>query len=70
VTSIAAGSLAPIVAVALLERFDSSIPIALHLAAASVVTLVAVACARETRGISLAALDLPAASQPLKETRI
>ncbi|MFJ8794344.1 MFS transporter [Streptomyces sp. NPDC102462] len=57
VTSILAGSLAPIIAVALLEDFDSSTPIALYLAAAAVLTLVAVAFARETRGTSLAALD-------------
>ncbi|MFJ9085504.1 MFS transporter [Streptomyces sp. NPDC102384] len=70
VTSIVAGSLAPIIAVALLERFDSSVPIALYLAAASVVTLVAVVCARETRGISLAALDRPAGSYQHKETHV
>ncbi|MFH8491071.1 MFS transporter [Streptomyces longisporoflavus] len=67
VTSVVAGSLAPIIAVALLDRYDSSMPISLYLAAASVLTLVAVAFTRETRGISLAALDRPAV---LKETRV
>ncbi|KUO05547.1 MFS transporter [Streptomyces caeruleatus] len=70
VTSIAAGSLAPILAVALLERFDSSTPIALYLAAASVVTLLAVASLRETRGISLASLDRPVGSRQQKESLI
>ncbi len=69
VTSIVAGSLAPIIAVALLERFDSSTPIALYLAAGSVLTLVAVIAARETRGISLASLDRDITPEAHKEVR-
>ena len=42
VTSIVAGSLAPAISVKLLDIYDSSVPIALYLAAASVVTLIAV----------------------------
>ncbi len=42
VTSIVAGSLAPIIAVKLLEVYDSSVPIALYLAGAAVITLIAV----------------------------
>ncbi|WP_040775510.1 MFS transporter [Rhodococcus rhodnii] len=57
VTSIVAGSLAPIIATSLLGRFDSSLPIAIYLAGASVITLVAVWFARETSGASLEALD-------------
>ncbi|NLU82288.1 MFS transporter [Rhodococcus sp. HNM0569] len=57
VTSIVAGSLAPIIATSLLDRFDSSVPIAIYLAAASVITVVAVVVARETRGISLESVD-------------
>lgn len=57
VTSIVAGSLAPIIAVKLLEVYDSSVPIAIYLALACLVTLVAVYFARETRGIDLASLD-------------
>jgi uncharacterized membrane protein len=57
VTSIVAGSLAPIIAVKLLEVYDSSLPIALYLAGAAVVTLIAVYFTRETKGIDLAALD-------------
>lgn len=58
VTSIVAGSLAPIVAVGLLERYDSAWPIALYLAAACCVTAVAVLFARETKGLDLASIDL------------
>lgn len=57
VTAIFAGSLAPIVAVQLLGAYKSAVPIAVYLALASAITLVALAFARETRGISLAALD-------------
>lgn len=57
VTSIVAGSLAPIIAVKLLDVYDSSVPIAIYLAAACAVTLVAVLFTRETKGIDLKALD-------------
>jgi MFS family permease len=57
VTSIVAGSLAPIIAVKLLDVYDSSVPVALYLAGACAVTLVAVYFSRETKGIDLASLD-------------
>ena len=57
VTSIVAGSLAPIIAVKLLDIYDSWVPIALYLAAAAVVTLIAVVFMRETKGIDLATVD-------------
>jgi MFS family permease len=57
VTSIVAGSLAPIIAVKLLEMYDSSVPIAIYLAGAAVITLVAVYFTRETKGVDLAVLD-------------
>ncbi|MGV9678672.1 MFS transporter [Nocardia sp. NPDC003482] len=57
VTSIVAGSLAPIIAVRLLDSFGSSVPIAWYLAAAAVVTAVAVGFARETRGLALESVD-------------
>jgi Na+/H+ antiporter NhaD/arsenite permease-like protein len=57
VTSIAAGSLAPIIATALLRKYDSSVPVAFYLLAASVVTIVAVVVTRETKGASLHAID-------------
>lgn len=58
VTSIVAGSLAPIIAVKLLDIYDSSVPIAIYLAAACAITLVAVLFSRETKGIDLASLDV------------
>ncbi|MFI5779487.1 MFS transporter [Nocardia sp. NPDC051570] len=57
VTSIVAGSLAPIIAVWLLERFGSSVPIAWYLAAAAAITIVAIGFARETRGLDLESVD-------------
>ncbi len=57
VTAIFAGSLAPSIAAGLLKVYDSSVPIALYLAAAAVITLVAVYFTRETKGIDLAAID-------------
>ncbi len=57
VTAIFAGSLAPIIAVKLLDIYDSAVPIAIYLAAAAVITLVALAFARETKGIDLADVD-------------
>jgi metabolite-proton symporter len=57
VTSIVAGSLAPLIAVKLLDIYDSSVPVAIYLAAACAVTLVAVFYTRETRGIDLESLD-------------
>lgn len=57
VTAIFAGSLAPIIAVKLLADFESSVPIAIYLAGACLVTLIALAFARETAGIDLHDLD-------------
>lgn len=57
VTSIVAGSLAPLIAVKLLDIYGSSVPVAIYLAAACAVTLVAVFYTRETRGIDLESLD-------------
>src|SRR3954451_13544580 len=57
VTAIFAGSLAPSIAAGLLKAYDSSVPIALYLAGAAVITLIAVYFTRETKGIDLAAID-------------
>ncbi|WP_144717820.1 MFS transporter [Agrococcus jejuensis] len=57
VTSILAGSLAPIIAVALLSAAGSSVPIAIYLACAAAVTFIAVLVMRETKGTSLRAVD-------------
>jgi metabolite-proton symporter len=66
VTSIVAGSLAPLIAVKLLEIYDSSVPIAIYLAAACAITLVAVLFTRETNGIDLNALDVADAEDVAK----
>ena len=58
VTSIVAGSLAPLIAVKLLEIYGSSVPISIYLAAACAITLVAVLFTRETKGIDLESLDI------------
>jgi MFS family permease len=57
VTSIVAGSLAPIIATTLLRDFGSWVPVSIYIAIAAVVTLIAVAAARETVGSSLHELD-------------
>lgn len=57
VTSLFAGSLAPIIATELLKNHHSSTPIAWYVAGCCVVTLVAVLVLRETKGSSLLALD-------------
>ncbi|OBH09484.1 MFS transporter [Mycobacterium sp. E1747] len=58
VTSIVAGSLAPIIAVRLLETYKSAVPISWYLAATAAVSAVAAVTAVETKGIDLAAIDL------------
>jgi MFS family permease len=57
VTSIFAGSLAPIIATMLLSSFGTWVPVAIYLALAAGVTLVAVAALRETAGIALRDID-------------
>ncbi|MDQ0574865.1 MFS transporter [Agromyces albus] len=57
VTSIFAGSLAPIIATTLLSQFGSSVPVAVYVLIACAITLVAVAAARETRGLDLRDVD-------------
>ncbi len=66
--SIAAGAVAPLIAVALLASWGSTLPVSLYVAAMCVITVVAVLLARETRGVSLesgeqapAAAEVPAA---------
>jgi MFS family permease len=57
VTSIVAGSLAPIIAASLLGTYKSSVPVAVYLLIACAVTAVAVFFLKETRGISLHEVD-------------
>ncbi|MER7515672.1 MFS transporter [Streptomyces sp. NPDC126499] len=56
-SSVAAGAPAPLIATALLDDYGTSTPIALYVIAAALLTVVAVACARETRNRDLADLD-------------
>ncbi|MEV4553068.1 MFS transporter [Nonomuraea wenchangensis] len=53
-SAIVAGALAPLIAVALLREYSSSLPISLYLGLAAVLTLGAVYAARETQGRDLA----------------
>ncbi|MEV0229989.1 MFS transporter [Nonomuraea sp. NPDC050786] len=53
-SAIVAGALAPIIAVALLKSYSTSVPISAYLGVAAVLTLVAVYAARETQGRDLA----------------
>jgi metabolite-proton symporter len=57
VTSIFAGSLAPVVAVALLQRTHATLPISIYVAAACGVSVIAALTARETKGLSFAEID-------------
>ncbi|MFD7733166.1 MFS transporter [Kitasatospora phosalacinea] len=61
--SVAAGAPAPLIATALLKDYGSSTPISVYVTVAAVITLVAVLCARETRGRDLADLE----QQPREE---
>ena len=53
-----ARSLAPSIAVRLLETYKSAVPISWYLAATAAVSAIAVLAAAETKGIDLAAIDL------------
>ncbi|MEV0979395.1 MFS transporter [Streptomyces sp. NPDC049915] len=53
-SSVAAGAPAPLIATALLSDYGSSTPIALYVIAAALLTVVAIACAKETRSRDLA----------------
>jgi len=57
VSAIFAGSLAPIIAVRLLDTYHSSLPIAWYLAAAGAVSALTAVALRETKGIDLADID-------------
>jgi hypothetical protein len=53
-------TLAPLIALTLLEKYHSSTPIALYLVAAAVISIISVAAAKETRGKSLRDVDAEA----------
>jgi len=65
--SIAAGAVAPLIAVALLNAWGSTLPVSLYLLAMCLLTVVAVLVARETRGEALE--PAPAAAEVLQVTR-
>jgi len=56
-TSIFAGSLAPIIALALLRQTNSTVPIAIYLAIAGAISAFSAWKARETKGLSFAEID-------------
>jgi hypothetical protein len=56
-TSIVAGSLAPIIAIALLQATHSSIWISVYVGVAGAISFVSALLARETRGKSFAEID-------------
>jgi metabolite-proton symporter len=66
--SIAAGAVAPLIAVALLNAWDSTVPVSLYVLAMCVLTVIAVVAARETRGKALEPTE-PAAAEVLQVTR-
>ena len=68
VTSIVAGSFAPIIATFLLREFESSVPIAVYLLIACAISVVALVFTRETRGVDFAEID--AADRENREVRI
>ncbi|MGO1312522.1 MAG: MFS transporter [Brevibacterium aurantiacum] len=57
VTAIVAGSFAPIIAVALLQKFESSVPIAIYVLVAAAISMIALLYTKETKGIDLRSLD-------------
>lgn len=57
VTTVVGGAVAPLIATALLARFESSTPVALYVLAVSAITTIGVAVAAETNRRDLAQLD-------------
>ncbi|MFD9685624.1 MFS transporter [Kitasatospora sp. NPDC059088] len=58
--SVAAGAPAPLIATALLKDYGSATPVSVYVAIAAAVTVLAVLCARETRGQDLAEVAVEA----------
>ena len=57
VTSILAGSLAPLICTLLLDRFDSTVPISIYISIAAVLSTIALLAAKESRGTDLRDID-------------
>jgi len=55
-TSIVAGSLAPIIALALYRHYDSALPVAIYVAVTCAISGISALLAKETRGVELAAI--------------
>jgi MFS family permease len=55
-TSIVAGSLAPIIALALYQQYGSAMPVAIYVAVACAISGLSALLARETKGVELAAI--------------
>ncbi|MFE2751944.1 MFS transporter [Actinosynnema sp. NPDC059335] len=55
--SIAAGAVAPLIATALLQAYDSTLPVVFYVLAMCVLTVIAVVAAKETKGSSLNRAD-------------
>jgi MFS family permease len=55
-TSIVAGSLAPIIALALYKEYSSAQPVAIYVAVACAISGLSALLARETKGVELAAI--------------
>ena len=55
-TSIVAGSLAPIIALALYQRYGSPLPVAIYVGVACAISGITALLARETKGVELAAI--------------
>ncbi|MGH3310609.1 MAG: MFS transporter [Streptomyces sp.] len=68
-SSVVAGAPAPMIATALFADFGSSTPIALYVMGAALLTIVAVACAKETRSRDLSMVGEDDLSSPADRTR-
>jgi metabolite-proton symporter len=55
--SVAAGSVAPLIATALLSAYDSSTPVSIYVAGCAAITVIAVLLARETAKVDLAEVE-------------
>ncbi|WP_169983405.1 MFS transporter [Microbispora sp. H10836] len=55
--SIVAGGVAPLIAVALLDAYGSSVPVSVYVVAAAILTMIAVIASRETRDRDLSAIE-------------
>jgi MFS family permease len=55
-TSIVAGSLAPIIALALYKHYDSALPVAIYVGVTCAISGISALLARETKGVELAAI--------------